>query len=134
MCQTPHSKFPSRFYYTCTDCNNYICSLCQKKHDKQFYSHILINPHKFGEEFKKINKKKIAHRRFASVGAENNIKDKNRTEPEYKVIHKNESVDFSGKKVCFRCKIINKKVEICNKCNKYYCIKCIRDGQHICKK
>ena len=133
MCEIPHSKYPSRFYYTCTDCNNYICSLCQKKHDMQFYSHILINPHKFGEEFKKINKKKNIQRRFASVGAENNIKDKNRTETKYKVIHKNESVDFSGKKACFRCKIINKKVEICNKCNKYYCHKCIRDGQHICK-
>ena len=76
MCKIPHSKYPSRFYYTCTDCNNYICSLCQKNHDTKYYSHILVNPHKYGEEFRKINKGKVVHRRFASVGAEKTIRDK----------------------------------------------------------
>ena len=131
MCQLPHSEFPSRLYYTCTDCNNYICHLCQKNHDSKFYSHILINPHKFGEEFKKVNKRRITHRRFASVGAENYVKEKNKNETDYKPTSESMRNIF-GKRACFKCKILNKNVEICHKCNKFYCQKCIEVGQHSC--
>jgi hypothetical protein len=131
MCQVPHSKYPSRLYYTCTDCNNYICNLCQKKHDSKFYSHILINPHKFGEEFKKVKKRRIIHRRFASVGAENNTNEKKRDETESKPTSESMRNIF-GKRACFKCKIMNKNVVFCYKCNKFYCKNCIKDGQHNC--
>ena len=64
FCKATHSNFPNRFFYICSECNGNICSLCKKNHDNKFYSHILVFPHKYGEETG-INKK---HRRNASVG------------------------------------------------------------------
>ena len=64
FCKAMHSNFPNRFFYICSECNGNICSLCKKNHDNKFYSHILVFPHKYGEETS-INKR---HRRNVSVG------------------------------------------------------------------
>ena len=64
FCNAMHSNFPNRFFYICSECNGNICSLCKKNHDNKFYSHILVFPHKYGEETS-INKR---HRRNVSVG------------------------------------------------------------------
>ena len=132
ICKIPHSKYPTRLYYLCTDCNNYICSLCQKKHDDTFYSHILINPHKYGEEFKKI-KKKIVHRRFASVGSERQFKNRDIGKEKINRIESMKIISNSRKNFCSKCKNISKKIQICNKCKRYYCQKCIKEENLICK-
>ena len=64
FCKASHSNNPNRFFYICSECNGNICSLCKKIHDNKFYSHILVFPHKYGEETD-INKK---NRRSSSVG------------------------------------------------------------------
>ena len=64
ICKKSHSDFPKRYFYVCSECNGNICSICKKNHDNKFYSHILIFPHKYGEETN-INKR---HRRYASIG------------------------------------------------------------------
>ena len=64
LCQKSHEDFPKRFFYVCSECNGNICSICKKNHDNKFYSHILVFPHKYGEEVE-INKR---HRRYASIG------------------------------------------------------------------
>ena len=64
LCETAHYSYPNRFFYVCSECNGNICSLCKKNHDNKFYSHILVFPHKYGEE-NMINKK---HRRYSSFG------------------------------------------------------------------
>ena len=133
MCNVPHSKYPDRLYYACTDCNNYICNLCKKKHDLKFYSHILINPHKSGEEMKRIKRDK---KRFASVGERRGKGRKVLDDTE------NDNLMTSGYETgglknttsgnfCSQCKKM-KYLQICKKCNKFYCLKCIRDIQHIC--
>ena len=136
MCKVPHSKCPSRYYYTCTDCNNYICNLCKKKHDIKFYSHILVYPHKYGEEMNKINKRKKASRRFASVGDENYTNKRKGIDNENLSFQKNESESLpkpSGSNYCFKCKKMNKILQICQKCKKLYCQKCIKIGEHNCQ-
>ena len=136
MCKVPHSKCPSRYYYTCTDCNNYICNLCKKKHDIKFYSHILVYPHKYGEEMNKINKRKKASRRFASVGDENYTNKRKGIDNENLSFQKNESESLpkpSGSNYCFKCKKMNKILQICQKCKKLYCQKCIKVGEHYCQ-
>ena len=64
LCKTIHFNCQNRFFYVCSECNGNICSLCKKNHDNKFYSHILVFPHKYGEETV-INKK---HRRHTSFG------------------------------------------------------------------
>ena len=64
LCKKLHVDFPKRFFYICSECNGNICSICKKNHDIKFYSHILVFPHKYGEETD-INKR---HRRYASIG------------------------------------------------------------------
>ena len=64
FCKKSHVDFPKRFFYVCSECNGNICSICKKNHDNKFYSHILVFPHKYGEETD-INKR---HRRYASIG------------------------------------------------------------------
>ena len=64
LCKKSHCNSINRFFYVCSECGGNICSLCKKNHDNKFYSHILVFPHKYGEEIN-INKK---HQRFASVG------------------------------------------------------------------
>ena len=64
FCKKSHVDFPKRFFYVCSECNGNICSICKRNHDNKFYSHILVFPHKYGEETD-INKR---HRRYASIG------------------------------------------------------------------
>ena len=64
LCKNSHCNNLNRIFYVCSECGGNICSLCKKNHDNKFYSHILVFPHKYGEEIN-INKK---HQRFASVG------------------------------------------------------------------
>ena len=135
MCQIPHSKYPTRLYYNCADCN-YICSLCQKRHDNKFYSHILINPHRFGDEFRKLNRAKSVQKRFATIGSKRKIEDREDIELENdnSKVFRNESVGrrkIIGKNACYECKQI-KKLDKCDKCKRFYCQKCIKVGQHIC--
>lgn len=134
MCKLSHSKYPSRIYYTCSECKNYICSLCKKKHDAKFYSHILSNPHKFGED--ENIEEDSGHRRYASVGSRNIKRVKKAKESENQTkgaqkIEKGETPNNTGKNFCLKCKKVV-KLQICRKCNKYYCQKCVKDGQHKC--
>ena len=126
MCKIPHSKCPSRIYYTCSDCKNYICSNCKKNHDVKYYSHILANPHKFGED----EKIEDTHRRYASVGARN-IKRVKKAQEEKRRCSRLVRLE-TRKNFCVNCKKTDQKLNMCKKCNKFYCPKCIKNGQHKC--
>ena len=55
LCKLEHSKDQNKKYYFCKECNENICESCIKKHDEQYYSHIVKNPHIYEDD---INKNK----------------------------------------------------------------------------
>ena len=131
MCNVPHSKYPDRLYYACTDCNNYICNLCKKKHDLKFYSHILINPHKSGEETKKSKKDR---KRFASVGEDDYGKGRKIIDYESEDVTpriEGGLLSTASGNFCRQCKKMT-VVQKCKYCKKFYCQKCVKGGQHNC--
>ena len=147
ICKIPHNKFPSRIYYNCNDCKGYICSYCKKIHDFKNYSHILTNPHKFGDEEQKT---KIKHKRVASAGVDNYDKDYLYKDPKLKKMNKvgnlnvikpktkknnnDESDTFSvfgsGKAFCFKCRKVDTKFQFCGKCMRLFCRECF--STHNC--
>ena len=102
----------------CKNCKNYICSNCKKNHDVKYYSHILANPHKFGEDEKIEDTKN--HRRYASVGTRN-IKRVKKAQEERHKCPRLERLE-TRKNFCVNCKKTDKKLNMCRKCNKYYCL------------
>ena len=47
LCNASHDEVQNKKFYFCRECNKNICETCKNKHEEEFYSHIVTNPHAY---------------------------------------------------------------------------------------